>query len=118
MLALVSGCSHLGTTSDWSRTYAATHDRVWRTALDTLVDLQFVIEAVDQEAGIIRAESTNAARYRRVMLELKVKDTMAGVRVEVGAGGSVEAPPDMVRLDQVVSDFLLELDEEIRSGNP
>lgn len=112
-------CSSTGSApggEGWSRSYSHTLDRVWRAVTDALANNGYVLDEVDRERGLIKAESRADRSYDRILLEVQVFQRGERVKVMIqGRGGGTDSAVGYRRVNEAVTELLLDLDDHLRS---
>jgi len=111
------GCSSgaAGTDSDWSRSYAYSHERVWKAVNATLAEGEYQVESSDSERGRIRVVTGSDHSYRGLLLDVQLTQRGEFVIVSVqGRGGSAGTQVEYKRVEQAVIEFLHDLDNTLR----
>jgi hypothetical protein len=111
------GCSTgaTGTDSDWSRSYAYSHERVWKAVTNTLAEGNYEVESSDPERGRIRVVTGSDHNYRGLLLDVQLTQRGEFVIVSVqGRGGSAGTQVEYKRVEQAVVEFLHDLDNTLR----
>jgi hypothetical protein len=111
------GCSSggTGTDSDWSRSYAFSHERVWKAVTNTVAEGDYEVESSDSERGRIRLVTGSDHNYRGMLLDVQLTQRGEFVIVSVqGRGGSAGTHAEYQRVEQAVIEFLHDLDNTLR----
>ncbi len=113
--ALATGCQTglYGGTSEWSRTYLQTEERVWQALLDTLAEEGFHLDDLDRETGRVRATGGHPDAYREALLDVRLRPVSEGLRVDVEGRMGLDPGAELYRLDRLIEAILTALDEKI-----
>ncbi len=113
-ILLVSCASNGGSPEGWSRTYLATLDRVFDTAIDVLEEEDYLVEA-DRQKGRISAEPSSSKGSGFAALDVRIMQTNARVRVDVLARtGAAYMTMTSRPSEAAVLEFLHELEQRLR----
>ncbi|MEJ2581383.1 MAG: hypothetical protein P8127_07075 [Acidobacteriota bacterium] len=111
---LVSCASDGGSPEGWSRTYLATFDRVFDTAIDVLEEKDYLVDA-DRRKGRISASPSSSKGSGFAALDVRITQTNSRVRVDALARtGAAYMTMTSRPSETAVLEFFHELEQRLR----